>query len=92
VLTRAVIPVKQAYRTALGLAGPAPSPGSDEAGVPVQATASAGVGRVSSPLQLEEWIAELRERERVLRLREEALRRREGRVTDTEIDDFLDSL
>jgi hypothetical protein len=81
-LTRASIPVTQSHRAVLALAGLTAPPGRGAAGVPVQATASAGVG-MYSPGQMERLAAELGERERVLRLREEALRRREGRVTDT---------
>jgi hypothetical protein len=73
-----------ADRAALAPAGPTPPPDRDEAGVPVQATTSAGTGMYSME-HFEQWAAELGERERVLRLREEALRRREGTLTDTEI-------
>jgi hypothetical protein len=72
----------QAARVAQALAGLTPSQGRGAACVPVQAAASAGGDSVPSLEQLEQLAAELRERERVLRLREEALRRRDGRVTD----------
>jgi hypothetical protein len=48
----------------------------------VQATTSAGDGVVPSREELEQLALELGERERVLRLREEAMRQKEGRATD----------
>jgi hypothetical protein len=72
---------EEAHRTALALAGPS-APRPRRGRCVGKSFRSAGDGVVPSREELEQLALELGERERVLRLREEALRRREGRLTD----------